>query len=46
MDQLDFPVPPGKYVVTGDREVITVLTVRPADKDGTGSWTTARRSTM
>lgn len=46
MEQPDIPVPPGKYVVAGDREVMTVLTVHPADKEGTGRWTTARRSTM
>ena len=34
MDQPDLPDPPGKYLVTGDREVVTVLTVHPADKDG------------
>ncbi len=38
MEKPDFPVPPGKYVVTGDREVITVLTVHPADKDGAKRW--------
>ncbi len=38
MEQPDFPVPPGKYVVTGDREVMTVLTVHPADKDGERHW--------
>lgn len=32
------PVLPGQYVVTGDREVTTVLTVFPADKDGDQRW--------
>lgn len=36
MEQPDFPVPPGKYVVTGDREVTTVLTIHPGDGDR--SW--------
>lgn len=38
MEQPDFPVPPGKYVVTGEREVVTVLTVHPADADGERRW--------
>ena len=33
-----FPVPPGSYVVTGDREVTTVLTIHPADADGDSRW--------
>ena len=38
MEKPDFPVPPGKYVVTGDREVMAVLTVHPADEDGARHW--------
>lgn len=38
MEKPDFPVPPGKYLVTGDREVKTVLTVHPKDKDGAQRW--------
>ncbi len=38
MEKPDFPVPPGKYIVTGDREVTTVLTVHPMDKDGAQRW--------
>ncbi|MGI9302956.1 MAG: hypothetical protein ACR2RB_09635 [Gammaproteobacteria bacterium] len=38
MEKPDFPVPPGKYVVTGDREVTTVLTLHPTDKDGARRW--------
>ena len=38
MEKPDFPVPPGKYVVTGDREVTTVLTVHPMDQDGAQRW--------
>lgn len=33
MDKPDFPMPPGKYIVTGDREVTTVLTVEEG-----GAW--------
>ena len=38
MEKPDFPVPVGKYLVTGDREVTTVLTVHPKDKDGAQRW--------
>ena len=38
MEKPDFPVPPGKYVVTGEREVTTVLTVHPKDEDGEQRW--------
>ena len=38
MEKPDFPLPPGKYVVTGGREVTAVLTVYPADKDGAQRW--------
>ncbi len=38
MEKPDFPLPPGKYMVTGDREVTTVLTVHPMDKDGAQRW--------
>ena len=38
MENPDFPVPAGKYIVTGNREVVTMLTVHPMDKDGTARW--------
>ncbi len=38
MEKPDFPLPPGEYMVTGDREVTTVLTVHPADADGVQGW--------
>ena len=38
MEKPDFPVPPGKYVVTGEREVTSVLTVHPMDSDGAQRW--------
>ena len=38
MEQPDFPLPPRKYVVTGDRDVTTVLTVWPSDKNGDMRW--------
>ena len=38
MEAPSFPVPPGQYLVTGDREVTTVLTIHPRDKDGNQRW--------
>ncbi len=38
MEAPEFPVPPGKYLVTGDREVTAVLTIHPKDKDGAQRW--------
>ncbi len=38
MEEPDFPLPPGKYMVTGGREVITTLTVHPTDMDGNRRW--------
>jgi hypothetical protein len=38
MEQPDFPVPPRKYLVTGNRKVTAVLTVYPADKNGDSRW--------
>jgi hypothetical protein len=38
MEKPDFPLPAGKYLVTGDREVTTTLTIHPADQDGAHRW--------
>ena len=38
MEKPDFPLPPGKYMVTGDREVTTVLTIHLVDEDGAQRW--------
>lgn len=38
MEKPEFPVPPGRYMVTGDRKVTTVLTIHPKDKDGAQRW--------
>ena len=38
MEKPKFPLAPGKYLVTGDREVTTVLTVYRPDKDGNQRW--------
>jgi hypothetical protein len=34
MGQSAFPLPPGQNLVTGDRDVTTVLTIQPKDMDG------------
>lgn len=46
MEQPRFPLPPGKYLVTGAREVTTVLTVHPADKNGNRRWELGDRATL
>lgn len=38
MEKPVFPLPSGKYVVTGGRDVTAVLTVYPANKDGAVRW--------
>ena len=38
MESPDFPLSPGQYLVTGDREVTTVLTIFPADDSGESRW--------
>lgn len=38
MEKPTFPLPPGKYVVTGGREVTTVLTVDSMDENGVQHW--------
>lgn len=38
MEKPDFSLPPGKYLVTGDRETISVLTVNPKDNQGSMNW--------
>jgi hypothetical protein len=38
MEQPEFPIPPGKYVVTGGREATAVLTVHAKDENGIQHW--------
>jgi hypothetical protein len=38
MEQPTFPIVPGKYVVTGDRDVMSTLTIYPKAADGTVRW--------
>ena len=46
MEQPDFSLAPGKYLVTGDRTVQTTLTVYPKDATGTQRWELADGATL
>ena len=46
MEKPSFPLAPGQYLVTGDREVITVLTIHPKDKNGNQQWELANGATL
>jgi hypothetical protein len=46
MEQPQFPLEPGRYLVTGDREVTTVLTVYPDDENGDRRWELADGATL
>jgi hypothetical protein len=46
MEQPEFPMPPGKYMVTGNREAKSVLTVHPKTSDGTQRWELANGATL
>src|SRR6202049_1874816 len=46
MAKATLPRPPGKYLVTGDRKVTTVLTIQPKDKDGNQRWELADGATL
>lgn len=38
MEKPTFPLPPGRYLVTGDRETTSVLTIHPKDQAGNQRW--------
>jgi hypothetical protein len=46
MEPPEFPLPPGRYVVTGGREVTTVLTIHESEPDGTRRWELANGATL
>jgi hypothetical protein len=46
MEKPTFPLAAGKYLVTGDRDVTTVLTVYPKDKDGKQKWELANGANL
>jgi hypothetical protein len=46
MEQPSFPIPPGRYVVTGGREVTAVLTIHPKGDDGIQRWELDKGATL
>lgn len=46
MEPPQFPLPPGRYVVTGDREAQAVLTVEAADASGAQAWSLDNGATL
>jgi hypothetical protein len=46
MEQPSFPVPAGKYVVTGARDVTAVLTIHPRDASGAVRWELDKGATL
>jgi hypothetical protein len=46
MEQPAFPIPPGKYVVTGGREMTAILTIHPKDTDGVQHWELDKGATL
>ena len=46
MEKPKFPLPPGKYIVTGGREVTSVLTVFPKDENGNQRWELSKDATI
>jgi hypothetical protein len=46
MEPPQFPLPPGKYLVTGARAVTAVLTVHPTDNNGDRRWELGDRATL
>ena len=46
MEAPQFPAPPGKYVVTGAREVTAVLTIHAKGADGVQRWELDRGATL
>jgi hypothetical protein len=46
MEKPVFPLRPGKYLVTGDREVTTVLTIGRPDAAGNQRWELGDRATL
>ncbi len=46
MEQPEFPLPPGKYVVTGGRETTAVLTVHAQGDDGAQHWELDQGATL
>jgi len=46
MEPPEFPIAAGRYLVTGDRETVSVLTVNPRAADGSQPWELADGATL
>ena len=46
MEAPSFPLPPGQYVVSGGREITSILTVEKADASGSQAWSLAKGATI
>lgn len=46
MESPEFALAPGKYLVSGDREVTAVLTIHPKAQDGTQRWELDKGATL
>lgn len=46
MEQPEFPLAPGQYLVTGGRAVTAVLTIHPADPNGDRRWELNSNATL
>lgn len=46
MEQPEFSLPPGKYIVTGDRETVAMLTIHPGDDQGVRRWELDKGATL
>lgn len=46
MEKPVFPLQPGRYLVTGEREVTAVLTVHPKDRNGAQRWELGSGATL
>lgn len=46
MEQPEFPIPPGRYVVTGGREATAILTIHPKGDDGVQRWELDQGATL
>lgn len=46
MESPDFPMAPGKYIVTGNREAVSILTIHRPDENGNKRWELAPDTTL
>jgi hypothetical protein len=46
MEKPEFSVPAGKYIVTGDRQAVAMLTIHPMDEKGVQRWELGNDATL